>query len=659
MFGTFSVNGMVTISMPEEKDRHLKELITAEREHRLRFTDIRATIGFGIRVAWFADRRRVVFILAAQILQAVGLGLVLLFFQQAFRDAFAGNGWSGALSEAVIPIVVLLIMGTVYTALMMVVFMQQQILQLKIERDAVAQVTVAASEAELVDFDRPAFHNRVERAVWAAETHLTTVVISILSALQGVLTVAAVGAAVVVMAWWLLPLLVAAAAPIVREGLQERRAEYAMNVKLMDNRRLRGYLLRLLTGRDEAKEVRAFGLAPTLIAWLVGQYAERLDWERTYLWRYLIRGFQAQAISNIVIGAAVAAVLVLVGMGWIEMGAALAVLGGVYLLAQRIRMVSSMSTELVGSLPFINDLRSFTAGVSRADTAADTAADTEEQEQISPFTALEARDVSFTYPAADTPAITDVSLTLRAGEVVALVGPNGSGKSTVAKLLTGLYRPQTGALLWDGQPLTDRTRLRSVSTVLFQDFLRYKFTAANNIGLGRPQRLDDTGGIALAARKAGADGIIQDLPRSYQTLLSTEFSEGVDLSLGQWQRIAIARAFFRDAPFIVLDEPTAALDPRAEAEFFAVIRELFADRTVLLISHRFSSVRAADRIYVLEAGKLMERGSHEELMAVDGTYAEMFLLQAAAYRDESAVSTPAGERGRGTSERSLDGGGVP
>lgn len=244
---------------------------------------------------------------------------------------------------------------------------------------------------------------------------------------------------------------------------------------------------------------------------------------------------------------------------------------------------------------------------------------------------LEARNVSFTYPTGHRPAVDHVSVELRAGEVIALVGENGSGKTTLTKLLTGLYSPDTGEFLVNGKAITETADLRSLSTVLFQDYLRYKLSVAENIALGDPAFLGDMERVAEAARRAGAAGIIADLPGQYDARLGSEFTGGTDLSLGQWQRIALARAFFRAAPLVVLDEPTAAMDPRAEADLFSHIRELFADRTVLLISHRFSSVRSADRIYVLEHGKIIEAGTHDQLMVADSVYAELFHIQATAY----------------------------
>ena len=177
--------------------------------------------------------------------------------------------------------------------------------------------------------------------------------------------------------------------------------------------------------------------------------------------------------------------------------------------------------------------------------------------------------------------------------------------------------------------------VRKSIAVVFQDFEQYLLPARENVGLGRHERIDDLDGIVDAARRAGADGFIAALPDAYDTMLGREFSGGYDLSIGQWQRVALARAFFRDAPFVILDEPTAALDARAESRLFDRMRELLQGRSVLLISHRFSSVRAADRIYVLDHGKVIEHGSHEQLIEAQGRYAELFALQAASYLDST------------------------
>jgi ATP-binding cassette subfamily B protein len=249
------------------------------------------------------------------------------------------------------------------------------------------------------------------------------------------------------------------------------------------------------------------------------------------------------------------------------------------------------------------------------------------------FECLRVEHVSFSYPESERLALDDVSLEMHRGEIIALVGENGSGKTTLAKLLCGLYRPVSGRVLWDGEDVAafDAASLRRSIAVLFQDFCHYFLTLRENIGVGRHELAADLLAVRGAAQQAGADSFVAGMRDGYETLLGEEFEGGHNLSIGQWQRVALARAFLRDASFVILDEPTASLDARAEHDLFESIRELFRGRTVLLISHRFSSVRSADRIYVLRQGRLEESGTHAELMRANGVYAELFNLQAQAY----------------------------
>jgi ATP-binding cassette subfamily B protein len=255
---------------------------------------------------------------------------------------------------------------------------------------------------------------------------------------------------------------------------------------------------------------------------------------------------------------------------------------------------------------------------------------------------IEAHNVSFTYPSRTEPSLRNVSVTIERGQIVALVGENGSGKTTLAKMLAGLYTPTHGRICWDGVDLAtcDPDEVRSSIAVIFQDFVRYFLSAAENIGVGRHDRSDDLPAIIGAAQRAGADAYLAALAEGYQTKLGPQFLGGIELSVGQWQRVALARAFFRDAPFIILDEPTAALDARAEYELFESIRTLAAGRTVLLISHRFSSVRSADYIYVLDKGVVREHGTHDELIGRADLYADLFTLQASAYAESGHASPP-------------------
>jgi ATP-binding cassette subfamily B protein len=227
-----------------------------------------------------------------------------------------------------------------------------------------------------------------------------------------------------------------------------------------------------------------------------------------------------------------------------------------------------------------------------------------------------------------------LSFTLRTGEVLALVGENGAGKTTVVKLLARLYDPDEGRILLDGHDLReyDLFTLRANVGVIFQDFVRYHLTAAENIAVGRIEAREDQARITHAARQSLADDLIRRLPQGYEQIIGKRFRSGIDLSGGEWQKIAIARAYMRDAQLLILDEPTAALDARAEFEIFQRFKELSKGKTAVLISHRFSSVRMADRIVVMADGMIEAIGTHEALLAGGGRYAELFELQAAGYR---------------------------
>ncbi len=250
--------------------------------------------------------------------------------------------------------------------------------------------------------------------------------------------------------------------------------------------------------------------------------------------------------------------------------------------------------------------------------------------------AIELDRVSFRYPGTDAWALRDLTLTVAPGEKLGLVGENGAGKSTLVKLLLRLYDPTEGAIRYGGVDLRDMDPqdLRGRIGAVFQDFVRYQFTAAENVGLGSPAHVSDRARIAEAARRGGASAVVEALPKGWDTVLGGWFEAGHELSAGQWQKLAVARAFMRDeAELLVFDEPTAAIDAAAEHELFERFQALAADRTAIVISHRFSTVRIADRIAVLHGGRLEELGSHRELVAQGGRYAHLFSLQAQGYLD--------------------------
>jgi ATP-binding cassette subfamily B protein len=255
---------------------------------------------------------------------------------------------------------------------------------------------------------------------------------------------------------------------------------------------------------------------------------------------------------------------------------------------------------------------------------------------------IRVEQLTYRYPQSDRDSLSGISFTLREGERIALVGSNGSGKTTLVKVLLGLYEPSGGSVCYGGRSLAqlDLKKLRDRSAAVFQDFTRYAFTLRDNVGLGRAERIGDERAIREASALGGADEVAGALSDGFETMLTRQFTGGTDLSGGQWQRVAISRAFMRDAPLVVLDEPTAALDPKAETDVFERFAAMAGSRTAVLVSHRLGMARLCDRVMVMQGGRLIELGTHDELLAAGGEYARLWSLQSQWYRESAIPARP-------------------
>ena len=580
-----------------------------------------ALLAGALRLTWNAARREFLLVIGLQALGGLGLVVPLL----AGRDLLAAIADGGGSTELFLRgALTLLLLGAMNLA-GAIATGRDEVLSELLARHAHRRILDVACTVPLERFDTPAFHNRLERATISAEVRPNQLAQGLGALAQATMGCIGIGIAVATIEPLLIPATLLAAVPLLLAGVKNGEMLFAMVFRITAAERERNYLLRLLTGRRPAAEVRVFGLAPYLRGRWEKRTSERIAETRQSVRRRLRVILVSRLISAACFGGLFALLFLLSRSGRMTVADAGAAAGAVLLLGARLRIASLGADQLFEAAPFLEDLRSFLKLEQRGGSASHAA-------PIG-FERLTLEEVTFTYPGAGRPAVRDISLEIKAGELVALVGENGSGKTTLAKLLSCLYLPTAGRISYDGVEVTEANAagLRGSAAVLFQDFERYLLPAADNIGMGRWEKAADRAAVEAAAVTAGADGFLGVLPHGYDTLLGPEFAGGTDLSGGQWQRVALARVFFRDAPFIILDEPTATLDAHAEHELFERIRTLLAGRSVLLISHRFSAVRSADRIYVMANGRIVEQGTHQELMDAGGRYAEMFRLQASGY----------------------------
>ncbi|GAA2667144.1 ABC transporter ATP-binding protein [Actinoplanes palleronii] len=606
-------------------------------------------------LAWRADRRTagavVVLQIAAGLAGALGLISVVGVFDGLLRAGPTPERVAAAVPSLVILIVALALRGLLASA----ATAAHGRLSPAVYEAAENRLLDLTTRVDLATFDDPQWRDAMERArdrgIYAAQ-QVVDVGIEVLTHVIGLVAVAGVLA---VLHPALLPLLVCAVVPTGWAAVRAARAGYRSRLRYIAVWRRHRMLADLLAAREPAGELRAF----TVRRFLVAEAARLLRLATVEEVRVVTRAVRTnlygRALSGLITGLTYAALCWLLWTGRMELAAGGAAAYAINIGIGKLSELAFAANRVYEQGLYFSDFQGFCElSETRAEPSSAEPSSAEpspaeplvagaapsfagaESEPRAPaaFSELRLDGVTFRYPDADRDAVAGISMTLRRGEIIALVGENGSGKSTLAAVLAGLYRPQHGTITWDG---ADASRfppesVRERVAVVMQEPTRWPLSARANIAIGRHDRPASLAQVQASARAGDAHDFVMELPRTYETLLSRHFTDGADLSGGQWQRLAVSRAFHRDAPLLICDEPTANLDARAEHEVYRRLRELAQGRTVVLITHRMASVREADRIYVLDHGVVVEEGGHDELIAAGGTYAQLFTLQASAYQ---------------------------
>jgi ATP-binding cassette subfamily B protein len=485
-----------------------------------------------------------------------------------------------------------------------------------------------AATLDLEDFEDAEFQDQLERARRQTSGRMT-LMSQLFSQAQDLVTVASLAAGLIVFAPWLIVLLLVALVPAFLGEAHFNAKSYSLDFGRTPERRELDYVRQTAASAETAKEVKIFGLNGFLIDRYRRLASSFYEANRRLALRRAGWGGLFTTIGTIGYYFAYAYIAWRTLSGEFSVGDLTFLAGSFRRLRTLLESLLSGFSSVAGQALYLDDLFSFFEVRPEIHSPANPLPFPKSIREGFVF-----EDVGFIYPGAERWAVRHLSFTLKAGEVVALVGENGAGKTTLVKLLTRLYDPDEGRILLDGRDLRDYglDELRGSMGVIFQDFVRYNLPAGDNIAVGRIEARGDHERIARAANRSQADEVIGRLAHGYDQMIGKRFKNGVELSGGEWQKIAIARAYMREAEVLILDEPTAALDARAEFEVFQRFKELSKGKTAVLISHRFSSVRMADRILVLAEGKVEAQGTHEELVAQQGRYAELFELQAAGYR---------------------------
>ncbi len=484
-----------------------------------------------------------------------------------------------------------------------------------------------AAQLDLYQFEDAEFYDKLDMA--RRQTTGRTILLSqVLTQLQDIVTVTSLGVGLVYFNFWLILILILAVVPSFLGETHFNQRTYSLTRSWTPERRELDYLRYIGASDETAKEIKIFNLADFLVKRFRNIADKYYHANKSVATKRAIWGTCLSAIGTFAYYGAYVFIIIQTVGGLITVGTLTFLAGSFNRMRSMLQNIMNRFSKIAQEALYLEDFFDFLSLSPKITTV--------ENHLLFPNKIKEGfvfENVSFKYPNAEKYAIKDLSFHLRPNEKLALVGENGAGKTTLVKLLARLYEPTSGRILLDGKPLNQYglADLRNNIGIIFQDYIRFQMKASENIAIGNISKIVELPSIKNAAQKSLADTVVNELPEEYEQMLGKRFAKGVELSGGQWQKVALARAYMREAQLLILDEPTSALDARAEHEVFQRFAELIEGKAAVLISHRFSTVRMADRILFLEYGQLLELGSHEELLAKDGKYAELFRLQAKGY----------------------------